>query len=362
MTSKWFAAALLALTIVSGALAQNAHAPNVPTQSVTAALSTLPEADLLVYVNPQKILNEAAPKVMPAKDIEEMRATFFDIKRSTGLDPATLEYFVIATRVRKPSANLEFVAPEVLAVAGGDFSSDSLLTLIRMAVGDKVRDEKYGTRTIAIVTVDPVVEMAVKNPMLKSFSEMGAVSLTPTSIAIGNVPYLKAAIDAVEGNGRISQAAIQSLLRDPNSLVAISGSPITSFAKSFGLHGTEANAREPRCDTRFGDFYAGVTLSGNNLNLRGAMNADNPDTAKIINGLIAGLMTTAVDSIPDKNAQAVLKGIKLSPRESEIVIEGELPAQTVLDYFRTSKKDEAATSAPAKPRKIVRRKRPVKKS
>lgn len=346
---KLFIAAALTFAIASGVMAQNAH-----------ALSTLPEADLLIYLNPQKILNEAAPKVLPANEVEKMRATFFDLKRGAGIDPSTLEYLVIAIRFRKPTADLAFVPPDVLAVVGGDFSSDSLLTMGRLAFGDKVRDEQYGSRTIGIMKIDQVAEVAETTPLLKSFSELGAVSLTPNSLAIGNISYLKAAVDAFEGRGRISQTAIQSLLRDPDSLMAASGSPLASFAKSFGLLGTEANPRDGRCDTRFGDFYAGVTLSGNKLQLRGALNTDNPDTAKIIFGLINGLIDPAIASIPDQTAQSVLKGMKLSPRENEILIEGELSAQTVADYLLPSNK--ATATKPAPKVRTTKKRRPVKKS
>jgi hypothetical protein len=359
--SQVLTALVLALTFVTSAWAQNAHANNATAPSVANSLSSLPEADVLIYFSPQRILSDAAPRVLPQKDLDEMRAAFFDIKRAAGVDPATIEYVVLAIRIRKPTADLNFVPPDVLAVIGGDFSSDSILTLGREFLGEKVRDEKYGSRTIGIMTIDEIAAAAVKTPLLKSFTELGAVSLSPNSIAIGNIGYLKAAVDAVEGNGRISPASIQSLLRDPNSLIAATGSPLAAFARSFGLQGTEANPRESRCDTRFGDFYAGVTMSGNNLVLRGAMNTDNPDTAKIINGLLSGLMSTAVGSVPDQSVQTVLKGIKMSPRESEIVFEGEVAAQTLVNYLKPTPTPATSTSQPKTTRRKVTKRRPVRK-
>lgn len=358
--SKWSIAALLTLAAFTGVMAQNSHAVNTQAQSVVTALSTLPEADLLIYLNPQKILNEAAPKVMSAAEVDEMKAAFFDIKRSAGIDPATVEYLVIAVRFRKPTAELSFVPPDVVTIFGGDFSAESLMTLGKMAFGEKMRDETYGSRVIGVAKVDELGAMDIaKNPMLKNWNEVGAVNLTPTSIAIGNISYLKAAIDAVDGNGRINPATVQSLLRDSNSLIAASGSPLSSFAKSFGLQGTEAAARDPRCDTHFGDFYAGVTLVGNNLSIRGALNADNPDTAKIIHGLIDGLKGSAMGMIPDQQAQTTLQGIKMTARENEIVFEGEVPAKTVADYFKS--KPAAKQQQQTKPRPVVRKRRPAKK-
>ena len=324
-------------------------------QSASASLANLPDADVLIYASPQRILSEAAPKFMPAKELGEMRAQFTDMKKSAGIDPATVEYVVIAARFNKPAADLSFVPPDVMAVFGGDFSSDSLFTLAQLYLQDKVRVEKYGGKTIALTKVDPIAAQAEKMPMLKSLSEIGAVPLTANSIAIGTLSYLKSAIDAANGNGRINPETLQSLLRDPNALIAATGSPLGSFAKAFGMLGTATNPRVGTCDTRFGNFYAAITMTGNNFSLRGAMHADNPDTAKIISGLFVGLMQQGIGAMPDKDAQKILQSVKLLPRESEIVLEAEIPEQAVTDLFKPKRE----VVKPATIKSPVRR--PVKK-
>ena len=345
---------LLSLT----AIAVLALAPKVFAQNPQAALATLPEADALIYVSPQRILNEAAPRVMDPAELTKMRAAFADIKKSTGVDPSSIEYLVLAVRFHKPAADLSFVAPDIMAVVGGDFSSDSLMSLGQLYLQDKVRVEKYGSKSITLMRIDPIAAQAEKNPILKPLVEIGAVPLSANSLAIGNLRYLKSAIDAADGNGRINPASLESLLRDPNALIAASGAPLAAFAKSFGLMGLENTTRESRCDTPFGNFYAAVTMTATNFSLRGAMNADNPDTAKIINNLLSGLMQQAISSVPDKNAQTILQTLKMFARESEIVWEADIPEKTVADFIRTQstpkKEEPAKSSAPKRP---VRKKR-----
>jgi hypothetical protein len=292
---------------------------------------------------------------MPATEITKMRSAFGDMKKAVGVDPSTIEYLVIALRFHKPAGDLSFVAPDIMAVAGGDFSSDSLVSLAQLSLQDKVRVEKHGSKTIALMKVDPIAAQAEKTPMLKSLVEIGAVALSAYSIAIGNLPYLKSAIEASEGTGRISAATLDSLMRDPNVLTAASGAPIASFAKAFGLFGTETTPRDSRCDTPFGNFYSAITMSGTNFNLRGAMNADNPDTAKIISGLLAGLMQQGIDAVPDKQAQSFLQTIKMTPRDNEIVWEANIPEQVVANLFKPSPtKVEIKQTTP---KRSVRRKR-----
>jgi len=345
--------AIVLLTISIHALAQNPQ----------AALATLPEADTLIYISPQRILNQAAPRVMDPAELAKMRGAFAELKKGAGIDPSSVEYLVMAVRFNKPASDLSFVAPDVMVVLGGDFSSDSLLTLGQLYLQDKLRVEKYGSKSITLMKVDPIAEQAEKNPILKPFSEVGVVPLTSNSLAIGNVRYLKSAIDAVDGNGRISSASLESLLRDPNALISASGAPLASFAKSFGMMGIENTSRESRCDTHFGNFYAAVTMNGSNFSLRGAMNADNPDTAKIIQGLIWGLMQQGIDAVPDKDAQTMLKALKMSAKENEIVVEADVPDKVVAEMLKsatTPKASKPAVTAPATkpaPRRPVRKKR-----
>ena len=344
---------LLSLT----AIAVLALASQVFGQNPQAALATLPEADALIYVSPQRILNEAAPRVIDPAELAKARAAFADMKKSAGVDPSSIEYLVIAVRFHKPAADLSFVAPDIMAVVGGDFSSDSLMTLGQLYLQDKVRVEKYGSKSITLMKIDPIAAQAEKNPILKPLVEIGAVPLSANSLAIGNLRYLKSAIDAADGNGRISPAALESLMRDPNALIAASGAPLAALARSIGLMGLENTTRESNCNTPFGNFYAAVTMTGTNFTLRGAMNADNPDTAKIINNLLSGLMQQGISSIPDKNAQTILQTLKMFARESEIVWEADIPEKTVADFIRTQstpKKEEPATSSPKRP---VRKKR-----
>jgi hypothetical protein len=332
----------------------------VTAQTPSAALASLPEADMLIYASPQRILNEAAPRVMSPAELTKMRSSFADAKKAIGVDPATIEYLVIAVRFSKPATDLSFVAPDVMLVVGGDFSSDSLVSVAQLALQDKARVEKYGSKQITMMKIDQLAAEAEKTPMLRPYVEMAAVPLSANSFAIGNLRYIKSAVDAADGNGRISAATLDSLFRDPNVLLAASGAPLAAIAKSLGLLGLENTSRESRCDTRFGNFYAAVTMSGTNFSLRGAMNADNPDTAKIVNNLFTGLMQQGLDAVPDKDVKTILQNLKMTARENEIVWEADIPEKAVADLIRTAPKPTEATATKPAAKPAVRKKRPRK--
>jgi len=318
-------------------------------QAIVSSLSVLPEADTLVYINPQRILNELVPKLLPAKDVEGMRKGFEQAKQMAGVDPTKVDYIVIATRFRKPTDDLNFQPPEFMIVASGDFSAESLIGLARMASGGKLRDEKYGAKTLGLMTIDPLLKEAEKNPLLKSFTEMGIVTLSANTIAAGSPRYLRAAIDAGEGKERISMDTLNSLVRDPNALVSIAGAPWHSFAKSFGMLGTETRSRDARCNTRQGDFYAALTMDATNFMLRGAMNADNPDTAKIMSNLFSGLLRHATSSIKDPVAQLLLNGLAIVAEGDEVMIRADVPQQMVTEFIQRQMKPKVAADGAMKP-------------
>jgi hypothetical protein len=239
--------------------------------------------------------------------------------------------------------------PEFMIVASGDFNAESLIGLARMASGGKLRDEKYGTKTVGLMTIDPLVKEAEKNPILKSFTEVGIVVLNGNTIAAGSPRYLRAAIDAGEGKERISAQTLNSLVRDPNALVSVAGTPWHSFAKSFGMLGTETNARAPKCDTRQGDFYAALTMDATNFMLRGFMNADNPDTAKIMSNLFSGFLRHATSSIKDPIAQPLLNGIAIVAEGDEVMFRADMPQQMVLDLMKQQMKPKQVEATSVKP-------------
>jgi hypothetical protein len=318
-------------------------------QDVINSLSNLPETDALIYINPQRILNEVLPKFLPPKDLEGMRKGFEAAKQQAGVDPTKVDYIVIAVRFKKPTADLNFQAPEFMVVTSGDFSAEGLMGMARMASGGKLRDEKYGSKTIGVMTIDQLAKESEKIPLLKSFTEVGVVALNANTIASGSPGYLRATIDAGEGKERISPATLNFLVRDPNALISFAGSPWGSFAKSFGMLGTETAPRAARCEMKMGDIYAALTMDATNFMIRGASNADNPDTAKIIANLYTTLLHYAASSIKDPAAQSVLNKLTIAAEGDEVLVSADFSQQMVLDLMKQQMAPRVSEDTDVKP-------------
>ena len=345
-------------TALASARALSNAGKDTPLQNANPALASLPEADSVVYINPHRIIAEAAPRVLPEKELAEMRTGFSEIKKTLGADPTNIDFIVLQVRVRKPNADLSFSLPEFMAVISGDFDGLALLKLLQEAAKDKLRTETYGTKTIYLMTIDEIAKQAEKTPLLKSLSEAAFVLLDGNTIAAGTTSYVKAAIDAREGKNRINPDLLTSALRDPAALVSVAGSPWTAFAKTFALLGTENNPRAPKCDSKLGDYYGAITMDATSFKFRAAMNADNPDTAKIIKSLLASLLQGASSEIKDAKAQSILKAIVITPTETEVLVQADFSQQAVADFIREQsapKKQEVTTATKPTTRTVPRR-------
>lgn len=303
-------------------------------QVLTTSLSTLPEAEVIVYVNASRIVTDVAPRVLPPKELQEMRNMLEQVKAFTRIDLKDIEFMVLATRFSKPTGASMYPLPEAMFVTRGDFEVQPLLGMAMMASEGKLREEQYGAHKINVIKLDEFAKGAANNPFAAAFSEIAIAALDTNTIAVGNTAYIKAALDAADGRGRIKAETVASILRDPTALISISGSPMMAFAKSFGLRMAENRDGQNNCMTQFGEFYASINMDAQNFKLTGAMNADNPDTARLMRNMLAGFFEQAKSSVPDKNAQSLFNEVKLIAEGSEVLVTANIPVDMAVKYVR----------------------------
>ena len=316
----------------------------------------LPEADTLIYINAKRIFTEAVPRFVPPDQIIKLRLELEKLRDSTGVNLAMIDYVIVAARFRKPSAELSFVPPEFMIVADGDLGAEAFIDFAKGVFGNSMREESYGEKNLLVFKIDPIVQEAQKHDFLKAFAEMAIVELNSSKIGIGTPGYLKALIDAEQGQGRITQEALSSLMRDPDVLLSVVGLPLNSFAKSFGLLGVEGEMGSANCTSTFGNFYAAVTMDQSHFKLRAAMNADNANTAKIINGLVSGLLQQALNAITDKS---IVSNVAMNAEGHEVQLQADLSQQALIKFITEQMKPaepKAAATKPAAKAPVKRRK------
>jgi hypothetical protein len=343
---------LLAFFVTLFTLNAHAQTASANAQQLAGSLSTLPESEIVVYINPSRIINDAMPRLVPEKELQNMRSGIESLKTFMNIDLRSMEFMVIALRFNKPAAGKMFPLPEAMFAARGDFDAKAFLASANAMSDKKLSEQVFGEHTIYLLKLEDISMSAAKSPFGASFSEIGITTLDANTIAVGSMSYIKAALEAADGRGaRIKSERLASLLREPNALISMTGSPFSAFAKSFGLR--MAENRDPNCMTQFGDFYVALNMDEQNFKLAGAMNADNPDTANMMKGMLSGLLQQTKGSVPDKNAQTMFEQVKLFAEGSEVMIEAIIPqamaAKFIGDIFAPKKKAEGQSTSPNAP-------------
>ena len=90
-----FATILLLVSVSQAQSSQTLSAHTSSPQSASTLLSSLPEADTIIYASPQRVLNDAAPKVISPTELAKLRASFVDIKKNLGVDPASIDVVAV---------------------------------------------------------------------------------------------------------------------------------------------------------------------------------------------------------------------------------------------------------------------------
>jgi hypothetical protein len=313
--------------IPTASFAQDGSTP-VPPASIAgpADLSNLPDADLVVVLNPPKIVNEAMPKLLPPKDLKGVHEGLDQLKKMMAVDVQQMRYIAVALRMRKPGTDL-IPMPEVLLVISGGLNGGTL-TGLQMLLGPDVHTEKYGNHDLLTYTIKDVARQSEKMPFLGALSEVAATAVHDDVIVVGTPGFVRAAIDADEGRGRMNAELARSLTRDPENLITIGGSLITALSRAIALISPD-RPNTCECLNRFGQMYTGVKMIDNGLRITGAVNGDNPETAGILKNVIVFLLKQAQAYAPDADSKAILAGMNISVEGSEVVGSGDISAATL---------------------------------
>jgi hypothetical protein len=102
-------------------------------------------------------------------------------------------------RFNKPSGGVITPIPQAMFVTRGDFDAKALLGMGTMMSEGKLKEETYGTRSLFVVKLGDISKGVEKNPLGAAFSELAAAALDGNTLVVGNLSYVKAALDAADG-------------------------------------------------------------------------------------------------------------------------------------------------------------------
>ena len=277
------------LALASPATAQGL----VDVQRTRQALSTFPDSQAVLFVNIQKIVREALPRFVPAKDLQKLHTE----PQKLGFDVKGVEYAIVGVRLAEPAPPNGM--PEFVLFLRGSFNADSLLALGRIALdsqGGKSTSESYGSRMIDIVDITSLDKKpessgdgaaAPAAPSSMPYKEIAVTTLDANTIVAGVPSYVKAAIDAAgAGQGRLDAGLIDLATRDENSLWSLTATLPPSIFQYLEKTGMPKNQEAEELIRSLKQISLSTGMTALDLTLKAAINTDTAEHASAISGFV----------------------------------------------------------------------------
>ncbi|HEX8089003.1 MAG TPA: hypothetical protein VF762_09135 [Blastocatellia bacterium] len=342
-----------ALLIPATVLAQAPAAP----QAGASPLPSLPECDAIMYINARRIINEALPRILPAAQYGKVKAGLEDMKKKTGIDINGLESGVLALRFGKPITS----PPDFVFVVRGAFNADSLLSLARIGMEGKLREEKYGSKSINVFKLSEVMGQANAKSLPIGTNDLAASALDGGTLVLGTLPYVKATIDAEAGQRRASPELVALAMRDAGALLSMA--IIISPGLLNGALPPQAAGNEEitRIISGIENFYLSVGMNATDFPLAASVRTASAEQAHTLSGILEMGLHAVSSQITDKNAQSMIDTLKVTTEGNEVQAKIAIPQETVATLIRRAGEQKPNVKANTPPKEMPARKPQRKK-
>lgn len=332
----------------------SAQAP-ASAQAAAGPLASLPECDAILYLNARRIINEALPRVLPAAQYAKVKAALDDVKAKSGIDINGFESGVLALRFGKPITT----PPDYVLVVRGTFNADALLSLGRIGLQGKLREEKYGSKSINIFKLSEVLGAADAKSLPTGTNDMAVAALDGGTLALGTIPYVKAAIDAEGGQRRASPELVALAMRDAGALMSIAMTISPGLFAGALPAQMGGNEEINKIISGIENFYLSVGMNATEFPLAASVRTASAEHARTLSGILEIGLRAASSQITDKKAQSMIETLKVTTEGNEVQARMAVPQETITTLIRqaSEKKPEAKSNA-APPNKQTPAKKP----
>jgi hypothetical protein len=280
---------LLAAAVLLACAAASASA-----QGAREILSTFPDSQVVMYVNSQRIFNEALPKIIPQAELDKV---FADAMKGAKFDPRTVHFVALGARYTEPVSLTK--PPDILVVVKGDFNADALLSMARMGLGDSTTTEDYKGRTLTLFRMkkesktppaDAQAGAATPKPPPSPmpYEEFAFTSFDANTLVLGIPAYVRAAVDAAQGSeGRIRADLLELVTRNPDNLVSFVGDIPASTAGFLKSMGGPQNEEINRVVASLRQVQMALQMSAADFGIQTVIRTDTAENAGGLNGLVS---------------------------------------------------------------------------
>jgi len=310
---------------------------------VTAArgqnvIANLPESDGVVAVNMRRIVNETLPRVLSAEQMSQVQAALAKAKQVAGFDVANIETAVVGLRLNRSKL---MSAPSMLLVMRGSFNADALVSLLKIGLAGKSRDEKYANKTLTVLKLSDLMKGSPP-----SATELAVVALDSGTLAAGTTAYVKAALDPDNGKNRIKPELVQLVGREPEALIRLAALMPQGMLAGLLPQGAQGSEEIGRLVGSIEQVYVGLSMDAQAFPLSVMLKANTAENAHAIAGLLQTIAQFGAN-VTDKNIKPIIDALKITSEGSEVQVRTVLPQDLIGSFLRGL----LSPAKPAEPKK-----------
>jgi hypothetical protein len=249
----------------------------------------------------------------------------------------------------------------VAVIVRGDSHAASVVQFLKTITKGKFAQETYGGKII-------YSEPPPTPPRKRTERATPALAmLDADTIALGDLPQVRAAIDALAGNGRIDSSLVELATRDSNALVGAAVTVPDTLRQSLAASAPKDAMAQGivKFLSSIKQTYSSVGMTATDYNVIMGARFESPEQAQSISDILLGLRQQAGSFIPDEKIRSLLDGVQITAQGNEVQIKCDIKSEVVQEFISSMMKEEmkkadsaaAAKPAPAKPKRTTRSRR-----
>ena len=314
---------------------------------VSDQMGALPASDVVAFANVRRILNDAIPRLLAREPalLAKLMAVANEAKTKTGINILAIDSISMGARILGPvGPNFKKESVGVAIIAHGDFNANALIEFAKGATHGKISEQTYGGK---VIYSEPMPEP----PRTRSERATPAFAvLDANTLVIGDLPQVRATIDAATGTGRVDPALVQHATQDSNALIgmAIKFSPTLAGTAAGGAGPDEiGRAATKFFMATFKEMFASIGSTPTSFNMVLGTRLCDAEMAQSLSELLTSARNQFGNKGDDPHLRELLNSLQVSAEGSSLQIRADFKDEIVQNVIASMmKKQKSAVDVP----------------
>ena len=312
-------------------------------------LSALPTSDVVGFMDLKRILTEIIPRVL-AKDpatLLKLTSAVNELNTKTGLNILSIDRIAVGLQfVGAKTRNVKKNDLGLAIIMHGDFDADALVAFLKREAKGKGSEENYGGKIIRI-------EPRPAPPAKKSERETGALSILDAhTLVIGDLPQVRATIDAASGKGHVDSSLVQLAARDSNALIGVAGNVPPELIKD--LQSTASNDPTEQAISKLianiKQVFVSFGATAADFDVTTGARLGTSEQAQSLSDMLLGLRQKIGEEVTDQQFRDLLNSVQITAEGDEVQMKSAIKTEVVQDIAASIIKENQPQPKTAKPK------------